>query len=210
MPGDYFDDVMRLFGQTPSGDPGGELTPGAVGTDAPPLPWLYGIADLGSGPSALLSPGPGERAQWIAPGQEVGVFRLQEVSSTQLVFTFRGQRMAVPPASLRKGGQTFQTARTVPARNSPGGQSAERASRREAPVRPPTRAGRYRVGAEFRPGRFGADAGDGATEGTLSEGFVRRVRQTPFGEQHWWERVSPRPREAGERPAGGRGQGRNI
>ena len=37
-------------------------------------------------------------------------------------------------------------------------------------------------------GRRAADPTDGVADGTESDGFTRRVRETPFGAQHWWEK----------------------
>jgi len=40
-------------------------------------------------------------------------------------------------------------------------------------------------------GRRAANPNDGVADGTASQGWVRRVRKTPFGSQHWWE-VQPK------------------
>ena len=149
------------------------------------LPRLFGVADLGDGPAALLATHPGQRAEWIRPGQPVGEFVLRSVSSDALVFLRSGSVVTVTPEELRNPGKSVN--RTVPASriNAP----APRATRvGNAPkVRGPSTGG-YRIGAEFRPGRFAADPNDGATDGTTADGYVRRVRQSPFGDQHWWER----------------------
>ena len=155
-----------------------------------PLPVLFGIADLGNGPSALLSPRRGERARWISPGEMAGEYRLQEISADRLVFTRDGRRFAASPAELRQGSDR----RPEPRRASvvAGRQQAAGASRGGGPSsRLSTARSGYRIGTEFRPGRFAADAADGAADGTVFQGYVRRVRQTPFGAQHWWERKEP-------------------
>ena len=160
-----------------------------VGAPFQQLPMLFGVADLGAGPTALLSAGPGERAQWTVPGQTIGSFTLVQVSATELVFARDGRRIAATPAELREGPRRIASpprASTAPRRLAgvPG-------IRTRSTPRPPNGTGRYRVGTEFRPGRFAADAADGATDGTVFEGYVRRVRETPFGTQHWWERRDP-------------------
>ena len=154
-------------------------------TPSVPLPRLFGVADLGDGPAALLAAHPGMRAEWVRPGQPVGEFVLRSVSADALVFLRSGRVVTATPEELRNPER--QLTRSIPSASA------------RAPSRPATRVGNepaartppggaYRVGAEFRPGRFAADPNDGATDGTTSGGFVRRVRQSPFGAQHWWEK----------------------
>ncbi len=187
----YASITRRLFFAPPRA-PGNDSPVRRVGPDeaAPTrLPVLFGIADLGNGPSALLASAPGQRAQWISPGQGIGGYLLREISDTQLVFARGSRRFAASPEDLRTHRARLPTrpagvggARSRPARS---------ASRQAASARlPATRSG-YRIGTEFRPGRFAADAGDGAEDGTVFEGYVRRVRETPFGAQHWWEKRAP-------------------
>lgn len=149
------------------------------------LPRLFGVADLGNGPAALLAARPGMRAEWVRPGQPVGEFVLRSVSSDALVFLRSGRVVTATPEELRNPERTVT--RAVPSKrvNAPS-TPATRVGNEPAAGRPP--GGRFRVGAEFRPGRFAADPNDGATDGTTSGGFVRRVHQSPFGAQHWWER----------------------
>lgn len=152
------------------------------------LPRLFGIADLGDGPAALLAARPGMRAEWVRPGQPVGEFVLRSVSPAALVFLRSGIAVTATPEELREPERV--ATRAVPSNrvNAPS-PPATRVGNETAARRPP--GGEYRVGAEFRPGRFAADPNDGATDGTTSGGFVRRVHQSPFGAQHWWEREEP-------------------
>lgn len=149
------------------------------------LPRLFGVADLGDGPAALLAARPGTRAEWVRPGQPVGEFVLRSVSSDALVFLRSGSVVTATPEELRNPERPG--ARAVPSnRASAPSSPATRVANAPTARRPP--GGEYRVGAEFRPGRFAADPNDGATAGTRSGGYVRRVHQSPFGAQHWWER----------------------
>ena len=151
---------------------------------ADPLPVLSGIANLGDGPAALLAAQAGAKPRWVAAGEQVGGYRLEAIQGDRLTFSFRGRQVSVSAKELQDA-------------------SRRRAARPRAPsdrpvVRMPADAGalgsprpsrgRYRIGAEFRTGRFGADATDGAPDGTVYEGYVRRIRQSPFGAQHWWEK----------------------
>ena len=149
------------------------------------LPRLFGVADLGDGPAALLAARPDMRAEWVRPGQPVGEFVLRSVSSDALVFLRSGRVVTATPEELRNPGRTVT--RAVPSNrvNAPS-PPATRVGNEPTAGRPP--GGEYRVGAEFRPGRYAADPNDGAADGTTSGGFVRRVHQSPFGAQHWWER----------------------
>lgn len=149
------------------------------------LPRLFGVADLGDGPAALLAARPGMRAEWVRPGQPVGEFVLRSVRSDALVFLRSGSVFTATPDELRNPERT--ATRAVPSNrvNAPS-PPATRIGDEPPASRPP--GGGYRVGTEFRPGRFAADPNDGATDGTTSGGYVRRVHHSPFGAQHWWER----------------------
>lgn len=144
---------------------------------ADPLPVLSGIANLGDGPAALLAAQAGARARWIAAGEQVGGYRLEAIQEDRLTFSIRGRRVSVSAKDLQDESRR-RAAR--PVARIPTSASALGGAR-------PSRA-RYRIGAEFRPGRFAADATDGAPDGTVYEGYVRRIRQSPFGAQHWWEK----------------------
>ncbi len=168
------------------------LGPSQITAGSLQLPVLHGLADLGSGLSALLSTGRGDRAQWTAPGESIGGYQLAAVSQTALVFTRDGMQYEASPGELRQ-----ERARRTPGRPAPPLAPQGRAGiERQRSTRSAPSGGPFRIGTEFRPGRFAADAGDGAADGTEFEGFVRRVRRTPFGEQHWWERTG------GERQGG--------
>ena len=151
---------------------------------ADPLPVLSGIVDLGDGPAALLAAGPEEKARWVAPGEDVGGYRLEAIQGDRLTLSFRGQRVSVSAKELQDEGRR-RAARPRTASPRPVGRISSLSA---APSSSRPSRGRYRIGAEFRPGRFAADATDGAADGTVYGGYVRRVRQSPFGAQHWWEK----------------------
>ena len=160
-------------------------TPSAAGQrPADPLPVLSGIADLGNGPTALLAGRTGEKPRWVSTGENVGGYRLEAIQGDRLTFSFRGHRVSVSAKDLQSENRR-QAVRPRAASPSSSTRIPNRSS--SSGIARPGR-GRYRIGAEFRPGRFGADATDGAIDGTVYEGYVRRVRQSPFGAQHWWEK----------------------
>ena len=188
---DYKSSADRLFfiGQHAAGSGSPGSSPVLDRAPPAPLPFLFGIADLGDGPSALLASEPGRRGRWISPGQSVGGYLLREIRDTELVFVRGGQRVVASAADLRAGRPAVS--RRQPAAIGPSPQPPRAVVRRNAPARLATARSGYRIGTEFRPGRFAADARDGARDGTVFEGYVRRVRTTPFGEQHWWEKRDP-------------------
>ena len=145
---------------------------------------LSGIANLGEGPAALLAAQAGAKARWVAAGEQVGAYRLEAIQGDRLTFSFRGRQVSVSAKDLqdesRRRAARPRAAGPRPVARIPTGSGALGGAR-------PGRA-RYRIGAEFRPGRFAADATDGAPDGTVYEGYVRRIRQSPFGAQHWWEK----------------------
>ena len=152
------------------------------------LPVLHGIADLGAGPSALLAERPGMRAQWVRPGEAIGPYLLVSIGRDSLVLSRNGRRIETTATELRNPASRASRARQIGARTGPGFTPVRTVARLPT-VRPAN--GRYRIGTEFRPGRFAADASDGAVDGTEYNGYVRRVQQSPFGAQHWWEKQEP-------------------
>lgn len=188
---DYATAADRLFSdrQRTAGSKPAVARPVADRVPVASLPVLFGIADLGDGPSALLASGPGRRARWLSPGESIGGYRLREIGETHLEFAAGGRRIVVTPGDLRAGrpGGSSRQPRAVDA----GRRSGSVAGRLNTPARRATARTGYRIGTEFRPGRFAADASDGARDGTVFEGYVRRVRSTPFGEQNWWEKRQP-------------------
>ena len=151
---------------------------------ADPLPVLSGIANLGDGPAALLAAQAGSKARWVAAGEQVGGYRLEAIQGDRLTFSFGGRRVSVSAKDLqdesRRRAARPRAASPRPVARNPASTGVLSGTR-------PSRT-RFRIGAEFRPGRFAADATDGAADGTVYEGYVRRIRQSPFGEQHWWEK----------------------
>ena len=164
------------------------VTPDPAGNAADDLPVLLGIADLGEGPSALLAERPGMRAQWVRPGEAVSGYVLESIGRDSLVLARNGHRIEATPAELRDPALRASQARRLGSRTGPA-TTPPRVNARLSGTRPA--GGRYRIGTEFRPGRFAADAGDGAVDGTEYNGYVRRVQQSPFGAQHWWEKQEP-------------------
>ena len=188
---DYTSSADRLFfsGERATGSSSPASRPIANQSPPAPLPLLFGIADLGDGPAALLASEPGRRARWISPGQSVGGYLLREIRDSKLVFVRGGRRVVASTAELRAG--RSGVSRRRPGAVDPSPRPARATARRNTPARMATARSGYRIGTEFRPGRFAADASDGAQDGTVFEGYVRRVRRTPFGEQHWWEKRDP-------------------
>lgn len=160
-------------------------------SSAEPLPVLLGIANLGEGPVALLESDSGERPQWTKPGEEIGGYVLRSIGPESLVLERHGRRIEVTPSELQErrrrgtGRPRAQSRNTGPPAVATSGNS-RRARSGSAAI-----GGVYRIGPEFRPGRFAADASDGVAEGTEYRGYVRRVRESPFGKQHWWEKREP-------------------
>lgn len=158
---------------------------------AEPLPALLGIANVGDGPVALLKSVSGERPQWIAPGEEIGDYVLRSIDPDTLVFERDGRRIEAAPSDLREQRRRGNVAPRVNSTNVPRRPVATSRGRRKALSGSVGVGGAYRIGREFRPGRFAADANDGVADGTEYRGYVRRVRESPFGSQHWWEKREP-------------------
>ncbi len=158
---------------------------------AEPLPVLLGIANVGDGPVALLESAPGERPQWIASGEEIGDYLLRSIDLDALVFERDGRRIEAAPSDLQERRRRGSVGTRAGSGSVPRRPAATSGGSRRALSGPAAVGGVYRIGAEFRPGRFAADASDGVADGTEYRGYVRRVRESPFGAQHWWEKREP-------------------
>lgn len=162
-----------------------------VPEERPDLPHMSGLVDFGDGPQALMAAGGGE-AKWIGVGDQVGDFVFAGVDEgDKIKLTWKEEEIVVERAKLAEAPKpkrkTAKAANAAPAAS--GAQSAAASPNLTAPAEAAkTVGGKHNIGAEFAPGRFRADPGDGADDGTEYQGYVKRVRRTPFGSQAWWEK----------------------
>jgi len=148
----------------------------------PPLPLLYGVMDLPDGATAVMSEKTGARHRGVRPGEKVGEFTLLAVSRDDITLEWDGKQMVKkidelldragpPPQPAAEGA----TPRTAPPAGHP---SAQQNSQ------PPP--GKPEPGKEMNDHMRACQQGDDSPAGTTNSGFVKKVTQTPFGNQCYW------------------------
>ena len=162
--------------------------PEVVVEERPTYPRMSGLVDFGDGPQALMSAG-GDPAKWIGIGDEIGDFVFTGVDGEEIKLTWKDEEIVVTRAELAEVEEKPKPrpgrAAAAPAAAPP----AEAQKNLTAAAKPAeTVGGKHNIGSEFVPGRFRADPNDGAADGTKYQGYVKRVRRTPFGSQAWWEK----------------------
>lgn len=147
----------------------------------PPLPVAYGVLNLGDGPTAVL----GEKAdaphRAFRPGETIGAFKLVSVSSDELVFEWKGQKVVKRVEELRlrrarpSGADEGSALTPSPAVS----QQAVVHVVPERPLGPGEAVGNVRT----------CQPGDSNPPGTVVGGFRKVVSTTPFGTVCRWEPV---------------------
>jgi hypothetical protein len=163
----------------------------------PPLPVLFGVMNIGTGPIALMSPAPNTRHKAIRLGESIGEFKLVAAGGDQITLEWEGEKIQAQVSDLLVkqetqpaatsgvpgGGTITGPAALAPAAASPSGTATV--------LNPSGRPGEFLIGnpIEGRPGVYYSPPGDTAPAGTIHQGRRKVVRQTPFGAQAWWEDV---------------------
>jgi hypothetical protein len=149
----------------------------------PPLPVAYGVLNLGEGPVAVLSEKANAPNRAFAPGATIGAFKLLSVTAEELVFEWKGQRIArkVEELRVREGGEGAPPAggSAAHAANVPPPPQAVVQVAPERPLGPGEAVGNVRA----------CQAGDTTPPGTVVQGFRKVVSTTPFGSACRWEPV---------------------
>lgn len=165
--------------------------------EQPELPLLRGVIDLGDGPLALLTPDDDTPPRWTGVGEKVGEYTLEAFAEDTLTLAWNGASIELLLSDLaavkfdERERQRSERRRTV-SRPSANREMAASRSGRSAPSLAAANAvvekGKYTIGRQVTSGVYAADPTDGAPDGFEYKGYVRRVRVTPFGSQHWWQK----------------------
>lgn len=194
QPATYFDAAQKyLF--SPDRNPNVAVEPPKV-KPRPPLPVLFGVMNLGTGPIALMAPDGNARHKPIRVGESIGEFKLAAASGDQITLEWEGQQIHAQVSDLLvKQAPQQQAPGTANAGGTISGAAAlappSAPSNSSSALTPAGRPGEYVIGGpiEGRPGTYYAPAGDTAPAGAVYQGRRKVVRQTPFGSQAWWEDV---------------------
>jgi hypothetical protein len=195
QPAAYLDAAQKYL-LSPDRNPTVAVEPPKV-KPRPPLPALFGVMNIGTGPIALMAPAANTRHKAIRIGESIGEFKLVAAGGDQITLEWEGEKIQAqvsdllvkqeaPPAAAgaAPGGGTI----TGPAALAPAGASQGNAA---TVLNPAGRQGEFQIGnpIEGRPGTYYSTPGDNAPPGTVHQGRRKVVRQTPFGTQAWWEDV---------------------
>lgn len=145
----------------------------------PELPFVYGVVNLGEGPLAIMSVKSGAPHEEFRTGEEVGEFKLVAVSSEEITLEWEGKQVTKKIEALLERNRI------------PAGGAAGAAQRTASPAAP--QAAATPVASASGPGtEVGANLrscqpGDTAPSGTVSGGYRKVVRDSPFGKMCQWE-----------------------
>ncbi|MFN7995701.1 MAG: hypothetical protein U0Q18_18975 [Bryobacteraceae bacterium] len=145
----------------------------------PPLPVFHGMLDLGDGPTAILSVKPGAEHRDFRPGDEVGEFKLVAVNNDEIVLEWDGKTITKNVRELfQKEPAPSPTTGRVASAAAPTA-AAPTVAPGSAPAAPGTDLGDRGIKA--------CQAGDSSPAGTVTDGFRKVVKASPFGKSCFWE-----------------------
>ena len=144
----------------------------------PPFPRFYGVMNLGDGPMAILSDGPGKQKAY-KPGDKTGQLTLTEIGTETLVFAFEKEKFTKKFSEL-----------AAKLDEAPSGGAAERPVAAPPATPPPTNIGKVgEPGTDVGGGVSACSSNDDSPAGTVSNGKRKIVTESPFGKVCRWEPV---------------------
>ncbi len=146
----------------------------------PALPRFHGQMNLGDGPLALLVEKPGMPEKAIKPGETIGQFKLVDVNTNEITFTWTFNGEVARRSLSELADNTVAVAAAAPdARQSPA----------SAPPPPPVIKSTIGPGALTGQGTRTCDPNDSTPAGTVVNGFKKTEGRTPFGAFCVWDPV---------------------
>jgi hypothetical protein len=148
----------------------------------PPLPAAYGMIDLGSGPTVILSEKPGAKHRGYRPGETIGEFKLVAINGQELTFEWDGKQVKKRLEEIIDKKAAESTA--------PPSEAQTAGARPPAPAVTPLASVKAGPGVELGENSRACVPGDATPPGTVQDGFRKVVNKTPFGDSCRWERVN--------------------
>jgi hypothetical protein len=145
----------------------------------PSLPVAYGVLDLGSGPTVILSERAGGESKGYRVGEKIGEFKLVSLTNRDLVLEWEGK----------------QVKRTIEELLDRSGRTEEPPPPQQTAAAPGSGLGVANLGAKAGPGvELGPSSracvpNDTTPAGTVQDGYRKVVTATPFGQSCRWEAV---------------------
>jgi hypothetical protein len=144
----------------------------------PPLPVAYGVLDLGSGPTVILSERAGGESKGYRVGEKIGEFKLVALTNRDLTFDWDGKQVKrTIEELLDRSGRTEEPPPPQQTAATPGGSAVSNLGAKAGP------------GVELGPTTRACVPNDTTPAGTVQDGFKKVVTATPFGQSCRWEAV---------------------
>jgi hypothetical protein len=142
------------------------------------------MMNIGSGPIAMMSVNSGAAHQAIRIGENIGQYRLKDVSNDEITLEWNGQVFAKKPEDLSDHSKDAAPAQAQAAPAN-GNRTVNAPPPQAAPVEP-VKPG---PGQETPYGIRTCSMTDGTAEGTVMDGYRKVIYTSPFGKTCGWERV---------------------
>lgn len=136
----------------------------------PTLPAFYGLVDIGDGPTAFLAEKPGGPHKEVRFGQEIGEFKLLNVTRDEIVLEWRGEKVT----------KKLQELTVQPAEPSPAAEAAT-TPKPQAQTTQVSAAQQSVPGIPVGDGRRACQPGDTSPAGAVADGYRKVVKEFPFG-----------------------------
>jgi len=145
----------------------------------PPLPVYHGQMNIGSGPTAILSQTANSVHETVHPGEQIGQFKLLDVTSDEIAFEWDGN-------IVRKRVDTLIDRSTAPVVASTAGRTEQPAA-----AAPPPTVNRTPLGPGEDTGRGSkvCQPNDSTPAGAVVDGYRKIIAPTPFGDSCRWDPV---------------------
>lgn len=143
----------------------------------PPLPHLFGVLGLPSGPVAIMSVKAGDAQKKVHAGDTIGEFKLAKLDTQHLTFEWRDKTIVKSVDDLLDHSVPVEAPAPV-ASNLP----------QAAPA--PAQSGPPQMGVEIGPPGHSVRAcvpNDASPAGTVIENYKKTVENTPFGPACRWQ-----------------------
>ena len=189
---DYMPVVDRLlFSQDRNPIVEVEVPPPAEVEQRPDLPLLVGLMDLGNGPIAMMAANSKGTPRPVGIGEKVGDFTFVAAAGDVLTLEWKGRQFEATEAELTGASGAEPTVKARVQTRAAARRPARKSTTRLGADKSKSVSTKHYIGPPLsgQVGRRSADSSDGLPDGTESDGFTRRVRETPFGAQHWWEKT---------------------
>lgn len=148
----------------------------------PDFPGVYGVMDIGMGPTVFMSLGNAPQ-QGYKLGEKIGEFTLRAANQKEITFEWDGKNVTRPLDELRsKAKETLASAAPVERMNANVNHSVAELPREKPPenVRPAP-------GNDIGGGRKGCLPGDSSPGGTVADGYKKVSYTYAFGPICYWE-----------------------